>query len=232
VTRSSQARKDFGQPIAATVIGVVADVHQTAQDVPPQPEVYVPYTLETWPWGMLIVRARDGARAIPALVRAVRSVDSRLVADGAAGEKDFAVLEQAVTSSLQPRLLAIKLIGAFAACALILATIGMYGVVACAIAQRTREIGVRKALGATNASIVSLILRESAVVVTAGAVAGAGAAWASARLIRGLLFNTAVTDPGAYAVAIALLASVALLAAYVPARRAMTLDPAIALRGE
>jgi putative ABC transport system permease protein len=232
VTRASQARKDFGKPIPATIVGVVADVHQASQDAAPQPEVYVPYTLETWPWGMLIVRARDGSRAIPALVRAVRSVDSRLVGDGVAGAKDFGVLETAVAGSLRPRLLAIKLIGAFAACALILATIGMYGVVTYAIAQRTREFGVRKALGATNGSIVSLILRESAVVLGTGAVLGAGAAWGAARLIRGLLFNTAITDPNAYGIAIALLASVALVAAYVPARRAMMLDPVIALRGD
>lgn len=232
VTRASQARKDFGEPLPATVIGVVADVHQTAQDIAPQPEVYVPYTLETWPWGSLVVRARDGARAIPALVRAVRAVDSRLVAEGATGAREFRALEEAVADSLQPRLLAIKLIGAFAACALMLATIGMYGVVAYSIAQRTREIGVRKALGASNGSIVALIFRESGAVLLAGAIVGAAASWAGARLIRGLLFNTAPTDPLAYVAALAVLASVALLASYVPARRAMALDPVIALRGD
>src|SRR5205085_10953850 len=100
VTRASQARKDFGQPLSGTVVGVVADVYQTRQDVPPQPEVYVPYTLEAWPWGTLVVRTRDGARAIPSLTRVVRSVDGRLVADGNVGAKEFGVIEEAIAKSL------------------------------------------------------------------------------------------------------------------------------------
>jgi putative ABC transport system permease protein len=232
VTRASQGRKDFGQPLPGTIVGVVADVHQTRQDVAPVPEVYVPYTLETWPWGMLIVRAQNGARAIPALTRAIRSVDSRLIADGAPGAKDFGILEDIVANSLEQRTLSIKLIGAFAVCALLLAAIGMYGVIAYGITQRTREIGVRKALGATNAAIASLIFREAGVVVTIGAFVGAAAVWTGGRLIRSLLFNTSITDVAAYAVAVALLTCVALVATYLPARRAAALDPAIALRGD
>jgi predicted permease len=232
VTRASQGRADFGQPLPGTIIGVVADVRQRSQDQLPDPEVYVPYTLETWPWGMLVVRARDGARSIPALVRAVRSVDHRLVADGATGEKDFGLMENSIADSLAPRKFSMSLITAFAACALVLAAIGMYGVVAYNIAQRTREIGVRKALGATDNTIIALILRESALVVGVGVVAGVLAAWGGARLIRGLLFNTGIVDPGTYAATIGLLAAVALVATYVPARRAMHLDPAIAMRGE
>jgi putative ABC transport system permease protein len=232
VTRASQARKDFGQPLPGTVVGVVADVHQARQDIAPVPEVYVPYTLETWPWGMLIVRAQNGARAIPTLTRAIRSVDSRLIADGAPGAKDFGILENAVTTSLEQRTLSIKLIGAFAVCALLLASIGMYGVIAYGITQRTREIGLRKALGATNTAIASLIFREASIVVTIGALAGAAGAWAGSRLIRSLLFDTSITDVAAYATAVALLAGVAAVATYLPARRAIALDPARALRGD
>ena len=231
ITRSSQARRDFGQPLHGTVIGVVADVHQTRQDIAADPEVYVPYTLETWPWGMLIVRAQNGPRAIPALTRAVRSVDSRLIADGAPGAKDVGILENAVSTSLGVRTLSIKLIGAFAAAALLLASIGMYGVIAYGITQRTREIGVRKALGATNAAIASLIFKEAGVVVTIGALIGAAGVWAGGRLIRSLLFDTSITDVAAFAAAVALLVGVALVATYLPARRAALLDPAIALRG-
>ncbi len=232
VTRASQGRPDFGQPLPGTIIGVVADVRQRGKDQPIEPEVYVPYTLETWPWGMLMVRARDGARSIPALVRAVRSVDARLVPEGVVGEREFQAIENAITESLRPRRFSMVLIAAFATCALVLAAIGMYGVVAYGVAQRTREIGVRKALGATDRSIVSLILRESIGVVSMGIVVGAAAAWGAARLIRGMLFDTGLVDPGAYGATIALLAGVALLAAYIPARRAMRLDPAIAMRGE
>jgi putative ABC transport system permease protein len=232
VTRASQGRPDFGQPLSGTVVGVVRDVRHSGQDQPPQPEVYVPYTLETWPWGMLVVRTRDGARSIPSLLRAVRSVDARLAVDGAAGEREFGVMASAIDSSLEPRKFSVTLISLFASCALVLAAIGLYGVVAYGVAQRSREIGVRKALGATNGTIVALILRESASVVTVGVVAGALGAWGAARLIRTMLFDTPVVDPATYLATIALLAGVALVAAYLPARRAMRLDPAIAMRGE
>ena len=233
VTRASQSRQDFGQPLHGIVIGVVADVHQVRQDVAPAAEVYVPYTLETWPWGMLMVRARDGARAIPALTRAIQSIDGRLIAQGARGVRaEFGVMEDGVRNSLEQRTLSIKLIGAFAICALLLSSIGMYGVIAYGITQRTREIGVRKALGATDTAIASLIFREAGIVVATGALAGASAAWAGARLIRSLLFDTSITDVAAYATAVALLATVAVVATYLPARRAVALDPARALRGD
>ncbi|MEX2152079.1 MAG: ABC transporter permease [Gemmatimonadaceae bacterium] len=232
LTRASQGRADFGQPLFGRVVGVVADVHQRSPDVPPDAEVYVPYTLETWPWGMLMMRARDGRRATPALARAVASVDPRLIAPGAAGANAFSVAEEAIAGSLQPRKLSMSLIAAFAACALILAAIGMYGVVAYSIAQRTREIGVRKALGATDERIAVMIARESLAVVAVGVVLGSVAAAGGARLIRGLLFNTGLADPGTYAGTIVLLAGTALLATFLPARRAMRLDPTIAMRGE
>ncbi|MGH7712690.1 MAG: FtsX-like permease family protein, partial [Gemmatimonadaceae bacterium] len=232
VTRASQSRKDFGQPLSGIVIGVVADVHQSSQDAAPAPEVYVPYTLETWPWGMLIVRARDGTRSIPSLVRAVRSVESSLIQDDAAAASEFGVMQEAITNSLQPRLLTIQFIGAFAVCALVLACMGMSGVVAYSIAQRTREIGVRKALGATGASIVALVLRESAGIVGLGTLAGVIGGWASARLIRGMLFNTTTVDVVTFSTSIAVLAIVAFWATLIPAQRALSLDPIRALRGD
>jgi putative ABC transport system permease protein len=125
-----------------------------------------------------------------------------------------------------------SLIATFAACALALAAIGMYGVVAYGIAQRTREIGVRKALGATDAMIVAQILRESLLVIVVGVLIGCAGAAGGARLIRGLLFNTGPADLAASVGAIAVLAAAAALATYLPARRATRLDPAIAMRGE
>ena len=235
VTRASQGRSDFGQPLPGSIVGVVADVHQQALDVAPTAEIYVPYTLETWPWGMLIMRARDGKRSIPALARAIASVDPRLVPGGTSNANAFGVVgsfEDMIADSLKPRKLSMSLIAAFAACALALAAIGMYGVVAYNIAQRTREIGVRKALGATDGGIVALIFRESLQVVGIGVLLGSAAAFEGARLIRGLLFNTALADPAAYAGTIALLAGVAAVATYLPTRRAVRLDPSIAMRGE
>ena len=232
VTRASQARADFGQPITGTIVGVVADVHQWGQDIEPEPEVYVPYTLETWAWGMLVVRSRDGAASIPALAEAVRSVDPRLLGAGSAGEASFGVMADAVASRLEPRRFSMALIATFALCALVLAAMAMYGVVAHGIAQRTREIGVRKALGATDRAIASAIIRESLVIIAAGVALGCAGAWASARLIRGLLFDTGIADPAAYLVTVGILTAVALLATYLPARQAMRLEPTIAMRAE
>ena len=125
-----------------------------------------------------------------------------------------------------------SLIATFALCALILAAMGMYGVVAHGIAQRTREIGVRKALGATDRVIMSVIFRESLIVIGVGVVIGCAGAWAAARLIRGLLFDTGIADPLAYVATVALLTGVALIATWLPARQATRLQPTIALRAE
>jgi putative ABC transport system permease protein len=232
VRRASQARENFGEPLPGTVVGVVRDIRPTSKDALPEAEVYVPYTLEAWPWGMLMVRARDAEHAIPALARAVRAVDPRLVADGPSGEREFGMMESAVAASLQPRRTSMSLIGAFAGCALLLAAIGMYGVVAYSIARRTREIGVRKALGATDRSILNLMLKESLAVVGAGIVLGGVGATLAAGLIRALLFDTTMLDPMAYLVTMALLSAAALTATWLPARRALRLDPTIAIRDD
>jgi putative ABC transport system permease protein len=230
--RSSQVRPDFGQPLPGVVIGVVNDVHQIRQDVAPQPEVYVPYTLEPWAWGNIVVRARDARQTIPALRDAILSVDPRLIERGSVGDQRFTVIESQIDRSLEPRKLSLRLIGAFAACALLLAAIGMYGVVSYGITQRTQELGVRKALGATDRSIAVLLINESLVLTAVGIVLGCGGAWAATRLIRGQLFDTPSIDPLAYGATITLLVAVALLATYLPARRAMRLDPTNAMRGE
>lgn len=230
--RSSQVRADFGQPLAGTVIGVVNDVHQTSQEAVPDREVYVPYTLETWPWGSLVVRTRDGSRSIPKLRDAIAAVDARLIEKGSAGTERFSAVESVIASTLAPRKLALTLIGAFAACALVLAAIGLYGVVAYGITQRTRELGVRKALGATDAMIASLVFRESAILTGVGIVVGCAGAWEGARLIRDLLFQTNPADVSVYAPTVLVLVGIALVATYIPTRRATRLDPTIAMRGE
>lgn len=230
--RSSQVRANFGQPLPGVVIGVVADVHQIRQDIVPQPEVYVPYTLEPWAWGNIVVRARDARRTIPALRAAILAVDPALIEPGAVGDQRFTVIESQIERALDPRKLSMGLIGAFAACAVLLAAIGMYGVVAYGITQRTRELGVRKALGATDRSIARLLIHESLVLTAIGVVIGCAGAWVATRFIRGQLFDTPAVDPLAYGATIALLSVVALVATYLPARRAMRLDPTIAMRGE
>jgi predicted permease len=232
IHRASQARPNFGEPMTGVVLGVVNDVHQTAQDAAPDAEVYVPYTLEPWPWGNLVVRARDGARAIPLLRSAIEAVDPRLVEKGSAGNERFGTFDEAIESSLGPRKIAISFIGGFAACALILAAIGMYGVVSYGVTQRTRELGLRKALGATDGMIAQLLLRESALLTGMGIVLGIAGAWFGARFITDMLFQTGVADLSVYFPTALLLAAIALVATYIPARRATRLDPTIAMRGE
>jgi putative ABC transport system permease protein len=231
VRRASQARADFGERLPGVIVGVVADVRNLGPDVPPAAEVYVPYTLETWNWGMLMMRASTGLAARPALAQAIRSVDARLLKEGAEST-ELGLMSDALKGTLQPRRITMTLVSAFGICALLLAGIGMYGVAAYSIAQRTREIGVRKALGATDSGIASMLLRESLIVTGVGIVAGGAAAYGAASLIRGLLFNTSLTEPTIYVGTIALLTSAAVGATLLPARRAMRLDPTIAMRGD
>jgi putative ABC transport system permease protein len=232
VRRSSQARADFGQPLPGVVVGVVNDVRQYRQDLATGSEVYVPYTLETWPWGNLVVRTHDGARSVPALRAAIESVDPRLIEKGSAGADRFETFDKAINDSLGPRKVSMSFIGGFAACALILAAIGMYGVVAYGVTQRTRELGVRKALGATDTMIAQLVIRESLVLTGIGIVLGSLGAWFGARLIKNMLFQTGAIDLAVYLPTALLLVVIALIATYIPARRATRLDPTIAMRGE
>ena len=141
-------------------------------------------------------------------------------------------MESNVASSLEPRRFSMSLVGGFAVCALLLAAIGMYGVVAYSVGQRTREIGVRKALGATDGDVATLLMRESFRMVVVGVIVGATGAWGGARLIRSLLFDTGAGDPLTYIVTVVVLAAVAVLATYLPARSAMRLPPTTAMRAE
>jgi putative ABC transport system permease protein len=232
IHRSSQARLDFGQPLMGTIVGVVADVHQASQALAPDPEIFVPYTLEPWPWATLVVRTRDPAKAFPPIARAVLGVDPSLWINNDPTSAGFRVVEESIAQSLVQRRFAMSLVGAFATCALILSAIGMYGVIAYGVEQRRREIGVRKALGATDRNVASLVIGESLRVAAVGVVVGCFGAWAGARLIQGMLYHTSAADPVSYAITIGLLAVVSLIASYVPARRASRLDATIAIRGD
>jgi putative ABC transport system permease protein len=230
--RSSQLRPDFGQPVSGLVIGVIRDVRQQSIGAKPSPEVFVPWTLEVWPWITLVAHVQSPARDIPLLRRAVLNVDPTIPVAGDNLQGGFVTLDSNLASSEGQRRFATSLVGAFAAAALLLAAIGMYGVIAYGVAQRTREMGVRMALGASDRRILRLVLGEGVRLATLGAVLGIAGALASTRLIRSLLFETVPTDPLTFVVTPLILASVALLATYIPARRATRLDPTLAIRGE
>ncbi|HEX3644144.1 MAG TPA: ABC transporter permease [Vicinamibacterales bacterium] len=243
VVNESMARKYWpaGSPIGRrmkmggpatpwlTVVGVVADVHHRGLDEVPRPEMYRPHAQYPYPQPALtwVLRtAGDPRSAIGQARAAIAAVDSSL------GVSDVATLEQVMSDSTSDRRLNMLLFALLGGLALALAAVGVYGVVAYSVTQRTHEIGVRMAIGARPTDVVRMVLAEGGRLAMAGVAAGSVAAIAGARLIRGLLFDVSATDPLTYAaVALGLLA-VALLASYIPARRATRVDPMIALRGE
>ena len=227
IRRQSQARADFGQPITLPVIGVVDDVKEFGPTDDTDAEVYLPYTLEVWPWMSFAVRADDADRMKRTVGNAARTVEPAIrflfgpsVTHGGADLID------------PQRLFLTKVVTGFAGAALLLAALGLYGIAAYGVAQRTREIGVRMALGASDRRVVSLVVREAVVLVAAGAVLGALLATASTRVIRAMLFGTSAADPATLVGVAVMLALVALGAVYGPARRAARIDPAVAIRGD
>jgi putative ABC transport system permease protein len=211
-----------------TVVGVVADVHHSDLTTAPPPAMYVPETQITSAYLTLVARARNGdAAALAPDVRAVLRALDPLVPVYA-----VAPLASLVRQSSASRVFVARVLSAFAVAAVLLAAIGVYGLVACGVAERTREVGVRVALGATPANVVGLVLSKGAGIVTAGVAAGLAAAAAAVRLLTTLIFGVSPLDPLTLASASAVLTAVALLAHWIPVRRALRIDPATALRAE
>jgi putative ABC transport system permease protein len=218
-----------------TVVGVVADVHHRGLDMQPRSEMYRPHSqfryggpeagaVPTMTW---VVRTVGDPRAATSYARAaIHAVDARL------GISDVATMDQVLADSTSDRRLNLLLFALLGGLALALATVGVYGVVAYSVSQRTHEIGVRMAIGARPADVVRMVVSEGGRLAVIGVAVGSVVALAGARLIRGLLFEVSATDPLTFVAVAAALFGVALLASYLPARRATRVDPAIALRGE
>jgi putative ABC transport system permease protein len=170
--------------------------------------------------------AGDPAAAIPAVRQIVSRIDPNIGIDA------ILPLNRLVASALARQRFYAVLLGVFAALAATLAAIGVYGVLAYAVIQRTQEIGIRVALGARRAQVLSLVLRQGLVLTAIGVTLGIAAAAAGARLLEGLLFGITPLDRSTFAGAALIFIAVATLASYVPARRATTLDATIALRAE
>jgi putative ABC transport system permease protein len=215
------------RPGDVKVVGIVGDVRDAALSEAPRPEFYVPYAQSGLPQVNLVVR---GATAPGAIASAVRATVSEIDPEEALSE--FQTMPQILAASTaQPRFTAL-LLGVFAILAILLAAVGLYGVLACSVAGRVREIGIRAALGAQPREILRLVLREAVALVGVGAATGLAAALALARLLSSQLFEVRPFDPLSFALALAVLAGVGLMACWLPARRAMKIDPAIALRYE
>ncbi|HEY5220474.1 MAG TPA: FtsX-like permease family protein, partial [Gemmatimonadaceae bacterium] len=218
---------DFGQPITLPVIGVVADVRDEGPRNSPIAEVYLPYTLEVWPWIGFDVRSSTPAQTLRAVKSAVRVVDPDVQFRGEPSIQATGI----GTLDAQARFVAELLIG-FSIGALLLASVGLYGMVAFAVSLRRREIGIRIALGATRQRILTLVIREGLAFVLVGAVIGLGGALATTRLLSGMLFDTKPTDMATLISVPLVLAVVAVVASWIPARRAARTDPTIAMRAE
>jgi predicted permease len=208
-----------------TVVGVVRDIRHLGPATPPRPELYQPHSQRSFPFMAFVVRTTVPPRSVvPALRSAVAALDSTQPISGVSTMDDHIARALA-----RPRILSV-LVALFGALALVLALVGIYGVMAYAVAQRTQEIAIRAALGASASEVVRLVLTKAAWLAGGGVACGLALTALATRGLAGLLFEVTPTDPGTYAAVITLLVSVALLAAAIPAFRAARIDGARALR--
>jgi predicted permease len=215
------------------IVGVVDDVRQTTLDAPPAPAFYVPQAQMPYPALTLVVRTRgtrdeaaDPLAVLPALRRELRMLGPEMAL------ARVRTLDDVFASSLARQRFSLILLAAFAASALLLALVGLYGVIALSVGQRRRELGVRIALGARPGDVISLVLREGARVAAVGVAGGLVVAAGASRVMRGMLYGVSAVDPFVYAAAAGVVVVVALAASWLPARGATRIDPVLALRAD
>jgi putative ABC transport system permease protein len=215
------------QQPAREIIGVVGNITQIALNAPEEPEMYVPYAQFSASMMNLVVRAAaDPTNLTAALQAQASAIDKDVTLSGVKTMDDL--LNGSVS---QPRFSS-QLVGVFAALALLLAAIGLYGVVAYSVSQRINEIGIRMALGATREDVLRLVLRYGAGLTLIGTALGFVASLAATRVLSSMLFEVSANDPQTFLAVSALLMAVVLGACYIPARRAAKVDPMVALRYE
>jgi predicted permease len=208
------------------VVGLAGNARDLAPDIEPPPTVYVPFA-ETPDFGAtLIARVEGGAAPVADMRVRLRSTDSSLMIG------EIRPLEESYTVALAPRRFITTVLTAFAGFGLLLAGVGLYGLVALSVAQRTREFGVRLALGAPGGDVLRNVLGYGLRLALVGSIVGVACALIVSRLLRNLLYGVSPTDPATIIIVTALLLGVTLLACYVPARRATRVDPLVALRAE
>ena len=210
-----------------TVVGVVGNVSHTGLDAEPDLATYEPHAKRPWSEMILLVRTRNDPLSLAPVVQAqLKNAEKEILIE------NVTTMTRRIHDSVAPQRLNLVLLGSFALVALLLAAIGIYGVMAYIVTLRTREIGVRLALGAQPHNVVRLVVGQGMKLVLAGVGIGLIGSFAATRVLAKLLYGVSATDPLTFGGVTILLGSVALLAAYIPARRATKVDPMVALRYE
>jgi putative ABC transport system permease protein len=218
---------DEGETLKFEIVGVVGDVRHNGLDSEPRPEFFVPHQQNPSGSMIFVVRtASDPQALLPAIKNQIWAINKNIAFDRAV------TINQLLTKSLEQRRFTLLLLGAFALIALVMAGVGIYGLISFSTRQRTHEIGVRMALGAQTGDILKMIVRQGMILTLSGVAAGLAGAIVLTRFLQSMLFGVSVTDPATFIVLSLLLTAVALAASYIPARRAMKVDPMVALRYE
>ena len=218
------------QPLAddeadRTIVGVVGDVHQRSLETAPREEIYVPMAQGSNPSGELVIQTSgDPYAVLPELKATVLAVLPGVPL------RNVRTMEELVGTRLAQRRFNMLLMGLFGLLGLVIAAVGIYGVTAYVVSQRTQEIGVRMALGATRGKVVGMVMINASILVAAGLVVGGIGAWYLASAAESFLFRVDANDPRAFAAALITLSLAALVASAIPARRAASVDPMVALR--
>jgi putative ABC transport system permease protein len=210
------------------IIGIAGDVRNYGSATLGRIKIYTPFGRSPLPRSALAVRSAgiDPSTLVAAIKSEVRAINPNVPIS------EIGTLEGRLAQHIAPRRFNTWLLGLFAAVALMLAAIGIYGVMSYAVTQRTREIGIRMALGAQTRDVLKLTIRHGMKLIVMGVAAGLVAAFVLTRLMASLLFGVSATDPGTFTVIALLLTGVALVACYIPARRAAKVDPMVALRSQ
>jgi putative ABC transport system permease protein len=222
------AREDT--PTWMTIVGVVSDVKSLGLDLEEQPAVYTPFAQESqfWKtWMNIVVRT-----SVPPLTLTATAQKEVAMVDKNIPVADLFTMEDLISKSVGQRRFHLALLGLFAGLALLLAGVGIYGILSYNVRQRTHEVGIRVALGASSRQIISLILEQGMRITIIGAVAGIAAAWMVTRFLQSMLYSIAPTDLFTFSVVPLIVIGVALVACYAPARRATRVHPIVALRYE